>query len=191
MKTAIAALLLLFGSPQLQPQRQLPAIQLEQQPQARGINTTFSINFRDASLVAVLNTLAQYAGLNLIIDPTISGTVTQDLSNVTLVQALDAILLPRGLQYRIENGVIRVEKLQLESRTFKFDYITTARRLSRSISASSTAGGANAGTTGATVSSTATGGTAAPTGAVGGGGGSTSSLSGSETADVETDIQTA
>src|SRR5437870_2328208 len=120
-------------------QPQLPATQLEQQRQAQGLNATFDVNFRDAPLVPVLNTLAQYAGLNLVIDPDISSIVTIDLKNVTLIQALDAILPPRGLQYRIEGSMLRVEKIQLESRTFKFDYITTQRTLTRSITASATA----------------------------------------------------
>lgn len=190
MNRFIAAMILLFGSPQIQQQRQLPAIQLEQQPQARGLDTVFSINFRDASLVAALNTLAQYAGLNLVIDPSITGTVTQDLNNVTLTQALDAILVPRDLQYRIENGLVRVEKLQMENRTFKFDYITTSRRLSRSINASATAAGgaAAASATGIGTTSGATGATVTGGGT---GGGSSASLSGTESADLETDIQTA
>jgi MSHA biogenesis protein MshL len=185
MSIVFAALLLLFGAPQLQQQQQLPAIQLEQRPQARGLDTVFSINFRDASLVAALNTLAQYAGLNLVIDPAISGTITQDLNNVTLVQALDAILAPRGLQYRITNGILRIEKVQMESRTFKFDYITT------SINASATAAGANA-NAGAGFSGTAgTTGATTPDGAGGSGGGSSASLSGSEIANLESDVEAA
>jgi MSHA biogenesis protein MshL len=175
---------------------QLPATQLEQRPQAQGLSAAFDVNFRDAALVPVLTTLAQYAGLNLVISPDISGTVTVDLKAVTLIQALDAILLPRGLQYRIEDGLVRVEKVQLESRSFKFDYITTQRSLTRSITASSTATGAGGvglgaaglgaipGTTG-----TATGTTAF--GAGGSGGASTASLSGSERTDLLADVETA
>ena len=109
-------------------QPQLPATQLEQRLQTQGLNATFDVNFRDAPLVPVLNTLAQYAGLNLVISPDIAGIVTVDLKNVTLVQALEAILPPRGLQYRIEDGMLRVEKVQVEARTFKFDYIRSEER---------------------------------------------------------------
>src|SRR5438132_11682568 len=95
-------------------QPQLPATQLEQRPQAQGLNATFDVNFRDAPLVPVLNTLAQYAGLNLVIPPDVTGIVTADLKNVTLLQALETILPPRGLQYRIEDGFLRVDKVQLD-----------------------------------------------------------------------------
>src|SRR5947208_188717 len=175
---------------------QLPATQLEQRTQSQGLNATFDVNFRDAPLVPVLTTLAQYVGLNLVSSPDIAGTVTVDLKGVTLMQALDAILLPRGLQYRIEDGIIRVEKVQLESRSFKFDYITTQRSLTRSISASSTttaAGGLGLGTTGMGAVPGTTGISAGTTafGASGGGGASTSSVSGSERTDLLADIETA
>src|SRR5438105_4065977 len=168
-------------------QPQLPATQLEQRPQAQGLNAAFDVNFRDAPLVPVLNTLAQYAGLNLVIPPDVTGIVTVDLKNVTLLQALEAILPPRGLQYRIEGGFLRVEKVQVESRTFKFDYITTQRSLSRSISASATATAAGGG---------GGGGGAAGTGATGvsgggGGGASTSTVTGTERTDIWTDVEAA
>lgn len=176
-----------------QSQPQLNAPQLEQQPRVQGLDATFDVNFRDAPLVPVLNTLAQYAGLNLVISPDITAIVTVDLKNVTLLQALEAILPPRGLQYRIEGGLLRVEKLQMESRTFKFDYITTRRSLSRSISASSSAAGGGGGGVAAPA---AAGAAAAPavgatTGGGGSGGSSSTSVSGAERVDLMTDIQTA
>src|SRR6185295_19042615 len=110
MKMVATALVALLGLQQqlptqlvFTPQQQLPAIQVEQQPRVPGLDTPFSIEFRDAPLVAVLNTLAQNGGLNLVVTPDVTGTVTQDLNNVTLIQALDVILPPRGLTYRIEN----------------------------------------------------------------------------------------
>jgi len=174
-------------------QPQLPATQLEQRPQPQGLNATFDVNFRDAALVPVLNTLAQYAGLNLVIPPDITGTVTVDLKGVTLLQALEAILPTRGLQYRIEDGMLRVERIQLESRSFKFDYITTLRSGTRSTTASSTAAGttgiAGAGITGTAVAATGIAG-GSTFGATGGGGGSTASVTGSETANLLNDIET-
>ena len=200
MKIFAATLLMLLGTQQrlptelltaAAPQQQLPAIQLEQQPQAQGLDRPIgSIQFRDAPLVAVLNTLAQYAGLNLVIDPDITGAVTQDLNNVTVLQALEAILPQRKLRYRIENGMLRVERILMENRTFKFDYITTQRSLTRAISASSTAGGGGT-SFGGGVPGALGAGAASLIGAGGGGGGSSASLSGSETTNLLADIETA
>src|SRR5438128_9280660 len=180
---------------------QLPATQLEQRPQTQGLNATFDVNFRDAPLVAVLTTLAQYVGLNAVIPPDVIGNVTVDLRNVTLAQALDAILPPRGLQHTIEGNLLKIEKVQVESRSFKFDYITTQRSLSRSITAASTAasaggfGGLGAfglGTAGIGAAVPVTGNVGGtPFGFGGGGGGSSTSLSGAETTSLLTDIDAA
>src|SRR3989442_2493982 len=89
---------------------QLPATQLEQRPQTQGLNATFDVNFRDAPLVPVLTTLAQYAGLNLVISPDITGIVTVVLKNVKSIQALESILPQLGLQYRIDERLRRVAK---------------------------------------------------------------------------------
>src|SRR5439155_239763 len=83
-----------------------------------------------------------------------------------------------------EDGMLRVERIQLESRSFKFDYITTLRSGTRSTTASSTAAG-NTGIAGAGITGTAGGATGlaggSTFGATGGGGGSTASVTGSET----------
>ena len=165
--------------------QQLPAIQLEQrqqQPQLTG--APFNVNFRDADLRLALVTLAQANGLNLVMPPDVSGTVTIDLNNVTLPQALDAILLPRGMQYTIVENILQADRIQMETRQFTFDYITTQRTLSRSLSASSTAGGGGGGFAGIS------GGGPVGGGGGGGGGSSSASLSGSEQTNLLQDVQT-
>jgi len=162
--------------------RQLPAPQLEQTPQGQTPGSRFTVQFAEADLRSVLSALAQYNGLNLVIPPTIMGTVTVDLNNVTLQEALDAILTPRNLQYSIEGNLLRVDVVQMETRTFSFDYITTQRTLSRAVTASSSAGG------GVSFAGGGTGGGAVAAG--GGGGGSSASISGTETTNLLTDVET-
>ncbi len=164
--------------------QQLPATQLEQRAQTQLGGAPFDMEFVGADLRLVLTSLAQAHGLNLVMPPDIIGTVSIDLKGVTLLQALDAILPPRGLEYTIQDNLLRVNKVQLESRTYKFDYITTQRSLSRSLSASSTAGGGGFGTG---VSTGAAGGAVGG----GGGGGSSSSLSGQETTNLLTELEAA
>ncbi len=165
--------------------RQLPAAQFEQNPQGQAPGGRFTVQFADADLRSVLSALAQYNGLNLVIPPTIMGTVTVDLNNVTLEEALEAILAPRNLQYTVAGNLLRVDVLQMENRTFNFDYITTQRTLSRAVTASSSAGGG---------ASFAAGGTATGVGAAGvaggGGGGSSASISGTESTNLLADVET-
>jgi MSHA biogenesis protein MshL len=112
---------------------QLPATQIEQQ-QTPLRGRRFSVDFRGVELRAALTALGQEAGVNLVMPPDITGELTIDLVSVNLAQALDAILTPRGLQFRIEENLLRVDPVQMETRTFSFDYITTQRSLIRPVS---------------------------------------------------------
>jgi MSHA biogenesis protein MshL len=163
--------------------QQIPSTQLELGARAQRFDMPVSVEFADADLRAALTAIAQYYGLNLAMAPDITGMVTIDLDNVTLLQALDAILSTRGLQHRIDGNLLRVDQLQMESRTFNFDYITTTRALARSMSANSSAGGVSLGGTAA--------GTGTLAGSTGGGtGGSSTSISGNEETNLFEDLRT-
>ena len=125
----------------------------------------------------LLTAVAANFGLNLLMDEAITGTLSITLLNVTLEEALQLILEPRGLEYRVEGDVLRVQEPQLETRTFEFDYITTIRTLSRSTSASASAGGAGASGAGSSF------------GGGGGGGGSNVSVTGQEANSLLDDVQ--
>lgn len=60
--------------------------------------------------------------------------VTADLKDVTLFEALDALLTPLRLEYKVEGNVIRVSKLCTITRIFHLDYIITRRGGERNMS---------------------------------------------------------
>ncbi len=79
----------------------------------------FSMEFRDAEIRDLLRLLAREEKLNIIPDEEITGTVSVSFTDVTVQEALDAILKNRGYAYIQENNIIRVvSKPQLISRTF-------------------------------------------------------------------------
>lgn len=53
--------------------------------------------------------------------------VTADLKDVTLFEALDALLIPHRLQYKVEGNVIRVSKPCTITRIFHLNYVITRR----------------------------------------------------------------
>jgi type II secretory pathway component HofQ len=78
-----------------------------------------SLEMRDASVVDVLLLLAEHAGLNLVVDEEVGGTITLRLRNVRWEQAFSTVLRDRGLGYEREGNVLRVasqEKLLREAR---------------------------------------------------------------------------
>jgi type IV pilus assembly protein PilQ len=70
-----------------------------------------SLNLKDADIKDVLRTFAQLTGLNIAVDPNVSGSVTVDFVDVPWDQALDLILRQNGLGYSLEGNVMRVGTL--------------------------------------------------------------------------------
>jgi type IV pilus assembly protein PilQ len=70
-----------------------------------------SLDFQGADLRAVLRTFAEISGLNIVIDPTIQGTVDVALRDVPWDQALDIILRANRLGYVVDGTIVRIAPL--------------------------------------------------------------------------------
>jgi type IV pilus assembly protein PilQ len=93
------------------------AVPAAQQPQAtvspapRYTGHAVSLDFQGADLRAVLRTFAEISGLNIVIDPTIQGTVDVSLRDVPWDQALDIILRANRLGYNVDGTIVRIAPL--------------------------------------------------------------------------------
>ena len=67
-----------------------------------------SIEVTDAKVVDVLNLIAEEAGINLVVDDEIKGTISTKLRNVPWDQALVIVLRSKKLAYQRQGSVIRV-----------------------------------------------------------------------------------
>jgi MSHA biogenesis protein MshL len=74
----------------------------------------------------VVRELAEQFGLQYSIAPGVTGRVNTVLRNKTLTEALDAII-PQGVSYQIENGVLRVGPATLKTEIFSLDYVSLSR----------------------------------------------------------------
>ncbi len=80
-------------------------------PQTRFTGPPVSLDFQNADLRAVLRTFAEISGLNIVIDPSINGTVDVSLRDVPWDQALDIILKANKLGYAVDGTVVRIAPL--------------------------------------------------------------------------------
>lgn len=71
-----------------------------------------TLTLKDADIKDVLKTFSALTHLNIVIDPEVKGTVTVELRDVPWDQALDIILKINGLDYVLENNVLRVSTVQ-------------------------------------------------------------------------------
>ena len=67
-----------------------------------------TLTLKDADIKDVLRTFAQLTGLNIAIDPQVTGTVTVQFENVPWDQALELILRQNGLDYILTGNVMRI-----------------------------------------------------------------------------------
>lgn len=83
-----------------------------------------SLNFQNIDVRAVLQLIADFTGLNMVVSDSVSGNLTLRLKNVPWDQALDIILKTKGLAKRVSGNVMLIapaeeiaaqEKLELEA----------------------------------------------------------------------------
>jgi len=107
------------------PQTPPAGAQVPQAPPSRYTGNPVSLDFQGADLRAVLRTFAEISGLNIVIDPTIQGTVDVSLRDVPWDQALDIILRANKLGYVVDGTIVRIAPL-----TVLADEETQRRKLS-------------------------------------------------------------
>lgn len=86
-----------------------PEAQSDREPQENSFTgDRLSLNFQDIEVRAVLATLAEFTGLNLVASDSVTGRVTLNLNDVPWDQALALILQSQGLSSREQGNVIVV-----------------------------------------------------------------------------------
>ena len=100
---------------QVSPTVQAPTLP-EQPGTARAGTRRFSgnpvsLDFQGADLRAVLRTFSEISGLNIVIDPAVTGSVDVALRDVPWDQALDIILLANKLGYVVDGTIVRIAPL--------------------------------------------------------------------------------
>ena len=121
----------------------LPVTELDDRPSAadldgpRKVSLTLSQPLR---ITEVLMLLVRGTPLSVVTDSTVTGTFIGDLKDLTMRQALEAVLFPHGLDYEIDGNVIRVFSRRPETRLFEVNYLTVRRSVRRAIRANAAVG---------------------------------------------------
>jgi type IV pilus assembly protein PilQ len=75
------------------------------------LGTPISLDFKDGDLQDIFRLFADISGLNVVVNPGVSGKVTLKLNEVPWARALELILKTNGLGCVLEDNVIRIAKL--------------------------------------------------------------------------------
>lgn len=90
-----------------------------------------SLDYKDADLTNVLRSLAWTYKLNIVTSPEVKGKVTINLKDVTVKEALEAILTINGLVYSERVGIIYIapgdpETVEMQSEVIFLKYISSS-----------------------------------------------------------------
>lgn len=108
---------------------------------------TLSLTLKDADIRDILFLLSKESTMPIVPDKDVEGKVSIDIKDRPIGEILYAILKPLGYTAYVDEGVIRVGKPQLISRTFYLNYIKDKRSSTSTTNASITASGGGGVTT--------------------------------------------
>jgi MSHA biogenesis protein MshL len=80
--------------------------------------------------------------LSIVTDDSVDGTFIGDLKDLTMRQALEAVLFPRGLDYDLQGSLIRVFAHKPATRLFDVNFVNQRRSWQRGLRSTTTVGGA-------------------------------------------------
>lgn len=132
-------------------------------PAGKTTEPRFDLSVSNAPASQVFMAIVSGTRYSMLVNPEVTGSISVNLKDVTVMEALDTIRELYGYDYRVQGTRIFVQPLTMQAKVFKVNYLT-AQRLGRSdtrvVSGSITTAG-QSGTAGAA------GTAAAPVGATG------------------------
>jgi type II secretory pathway component HofQ len=119
-----------------QPLQPLAITQLDERLDASDLDNLRPLDItlgEPAPIVDLLLLLVRGTRLSIVPDPDITGTFQGELKGVTVRQALEMILQPRGYDYSVQGNLVRVFRRRLETRRYDLNYVITRRTATRTL----------------------------------------------------------
>ncbi len=107
----------------------LPPLRMEL-PQAQGkpIEGRFDLNVNNAPAREVFLSIVSGTRYSMLVHPDVTGSISVNLKDVTLREALDAIREIYGYEYKIEGSRVYIQPAGLQTRVFQVNYLIGARQ---------------------------------------------------------------
>ena len=117
----------------------IPVTQVVEEMEER--EKLYSLSAKDMELRKMLFMFAEeLPEYNVVIDPDVSGSVTVDFKELSLDNVMTILLEPLGLEYTIEDKILRISKPRTITRNFEFVYSTSSRKATSAVRAVTGAG---------------------------------------------------
>ncbi len=107
----------------------LPPLRMEL-PQAQGkpIEERFDLNVNNAPAREVFLSIVSGTRYSMLVHPEVSGSLSVNLKDVSLSEALEAIREIYGYEYKIDGSRVYIQPAGMQTRVFQVDYLIGARQ---------------------------------------------------------------
>jgi MSHA biogenesis protein MshL len=117
-------------------------------PKARpALQERFNVAFNNVPAQQFFRSIVAGTRYNMLVHPDVTGTISANLKDVTLVETLDAVREMYGYDYKIDGTRITIKPLTMQTKMFQVNYLVGQRRGVSNLRVSSTSV-ANAGNNG-------------------------------------------
>jgi MSHA biogenesis protein MshL len=108
-------------------------------PKARpALEERFNVTFNNVPAQRFFQSIVTGTRYNMLVHPDVTGTISANLKDVTIVEALDAVREMYGYDYKIEGNRISVRPPSMQTRMFQVNYLLGKRRGTSNLRVTST-----------------------------------------------------
>ena len=110
-----------------------------QLPKARqALDERFNVAFNNVPASQFFASIVAGTRYNMLVHPDVTGTISANLKDVTLIETLDAVRDMYGYDYRIDGSRVSIKPLTIQTRMFQVNYLAGSRKGASSLRVSST-----------------------------------------------------
>jgi MSHA biogenesis protein MshL len=108
-------------------------------PKARPpLEERFNVSFNNVAAQRFFNAIVTGTRFNMLVHPDVTGNISANLKDVTIVEALDAVREMYGYDYKIEGNRISIRPPSMQTRMFQVNYLLGSRHGQSNLRVSST-----------------------------------------------------
>jgi MSHA biogenesis protein MshL len=107
----------------------LPPLRMEMpQVEGRPIDPRFDLSVNNAPAQQVFMSIVSGTRYSMLLNPEVTGNITVNLKDVTVIEALDSLRELYGYEYRMDGTRIFVQPAGLQTRIFRVNYLVGQRK---------------------------------------------------------------
>jgi MSHA biogenesis protein MshL len=116
-----------------------PAALASQLPKARpALEERFNVAFNNVPAQQFFRSIVAGTRYNMLVHPDVSGSISANLKDITLLETLEAVKEMYGYDYKVDGTRITIRPLTMQTRMFHVNYLTAQRRGTSNLRVSST-----------------------------------------------------